>query len=61
MCIFAPKLPIFDKITGKSCDTDLQLICFVYYSFHFNIMMHCHGDFNLIPSEKLEKYENHYC
>ena len=36
---------------GKSCDPDLQFVCFEYYSFHFNIVVHCHGDFNLIPSE----------
>ena len=52
--IFAPKLPILDKITGKSCDLDLQFVCFVYCSFYVNIMMHCHGEFNLITPENVK-------
>ena len=42
------------KIMGKNCDLDLQFVCFVYYYFHFNIVVHCHGDFNFIPSENVK-------
>ena len=49
-----PKLPFFDKIMGKNCDLDLQFVRFVCYSFYFNIVVHCHGDFNFIPSENVK-------